>query len=893
MLKIKNLPPHHIRRMLSALLVLVFALSSFISLTLAWSSLSQSATNAIEGESRTEEFPARLIKLERDIDGNPTDIRLEGAEFLLFRITTPGDEGYPNPIQIGGRLVTDENGQINVNGLLPGEYFFLETNPPSGFTFDVGEHGERITRYYFTITGDDELTTVTAYNRRITGDLIVEKTVRNADNSTLTQEQLNQEFEFVVTFTNLPGNPVDIIVNGETETLSNTNYQFNFTLRHGQSAVFENIPVGVEYTVVELPTPGFSVSSNNHQGTITADEEPRIAEFTNTWLGEVGGLRITKDVVGIISDTEFEFTAVVGGVTHTFTLRNSEEWILNNLPIGTQFTVTEIPVDGYTATILQFTGEIAENGVTIHLPFINVWDEDLEDQYGSLRISKTVPGGSDTEFTFTVIIGGETHIFTLRDGQYKLFEDIPHGTPWSVEEHSEEGYIASILTANGIIAGDVETTVNFVNYTAPAPPEDVEITIKKIVDGDMPDPAQRFEFILEVYGQEPIEFDLAAGESAVFTIPAGVMYTITEVNIPGGFSLISVTDGHGTTRYGITAEFTNRFDGLWTIDVDGEKTWIHPDGIALPDSITIRLMNGDIVVAIAVVTPDSDGRWTFTFEDVPKYDSDGDEVMYTVIELPVDGWSASYDGFDVVNTYIGYRYTNISVHKVWNDGNSPYRPDSVQVQLYRDGTAYGEPVTLNTANAWSHKWTRLDIESEWTVDEINVPDGYTKSIAGNAEDGFIITNSKDRDIPPTGTVIIEGRKFWNHGTNTDIPSSITVIIFANGQRYKSFALTEDCHWRWSFELLKYDLNGNAIVYTVDEEYVRDYNKSISGFDITNTHISAGDSYYYGGTSDIPRTGDDSNVRLWLILMILSLIGLTVTFTVGIVYKRRYNYRHYY
>jgi hypothetical protein len=46
--------------------------------------------------------------------------------------------------------------------------------------------------------------------------------------------------------------------------------------------------------------------------------------------------------------------------------------------------------------------------------------------------------------------------------------------------------------------------------------------------------------------------------------------------------------------------------------------------------------------------------------------------------------------------------------KVWNDGNNPARPTSVQVQLFRDGVAYGAPVTLNAANNWSHVFLSLD-----------------------------------------------------------------------------------------------------------------------------------------------------------------------------------------
>jgi len=857
--------------------------------TLAWVNPFQHRTNEFEGPGQTN---AILEKHELDGYDGVTDIPVAGAQFLLFRVNEDGSS-----TQIGGIRLTGADGRIVIPNMLPGDYYFYEWQPAPGFTFALDEYGNEIRRFPFTIYADSPLgadAVVRAYNPRIRGGLILTKVVEMYDGSDeLPDFLLEQEFEFRITFSD--GGPHTFRINdaGDEYTVYSGDI---ITLRHGQSAVFRNIPVGVTYTVTELPVPGFDVSSSNHQGTITGDEDERIVLFTNTWLAEVGSLRVTKEVVGTMSDTEFEFTAVVGGVVHTFTLRHDEEWVLNNIPLGTEFTVTEAPTDGYIANIIYYKGVIAVRGVEVLLPFINVWDEDLEDEYGSLRITKEVPGGSDTEFSFTVVIGGVEHTFTLRDGEYELFEDIPHGTAWSVVEHPAEGYIASIVTANGIIAGNVETVVNFVNHTEPEPPDDVEISITKIVEGNMPDPNQRFYFILEVEGQDPIEFYLTAGQVRTFTVPAGVMYTITEV-MTDGFSLIHVEYGHGTTRYGILAEFTNRFDGMWTIDISGTKTWDNGGHtVTLPTSITVRLMNGDIIAAETVVTPDADGNWHFTFENLPKYDADGNEIVYTIVELPVEGWTPEYHGFDIVNRYTGYRHIDISVRKVWQDGNSPDRPTYVRVQLYRDGVAYGEPVTLNAANTWQHIWIRLDRGPVWTVDELNVPEGYTESISGSAETGFTITNRKD-DIPPppTGTVLIEGRKYWNHGRNpvSGQPDSITVIIFANGERYKSFLLTANDHWRFAFEVNKYDANGNVIVWTVDEEYVVDYDKSIDGHNITNTHISVRDPNWPGGTDrpdvDNPGTGDNRNFGLWITVMVISLLGLVTTFVAGKRSRRRHRY----
>ena len=87
-------------------------------------------------------------------------------------------------------------------------------------------------------------------------------------------------------------------------------------------------------------------------------------------------------------------------------------------------------------------------------------------------------------------------------------------------------------------------------------------------------------------------------------------------------------------------------------EIKGEKTWEQGGhAIVLPESITVRLKNGNIVVEEITVAPDEHGKWHYTFT-APKYDADGNEITYTVEELPVVGFIPAYNGFDIVNTYI-------------------------------------------------------------------------------------------------------------------------------------------------------------------------------------------------------------------------------------------------
>ncbi|MBO5252667.1 MAG: Cna B-type domain-containing protein [Clostridia bacterium] len=91
---------------------------------------------------------------------------------------------------------------------------------------------------------------------------------------------------------------------------------------------------------------------------------------------------------------------------------------------------------------------------------------------------------------------------------------------------------------------------------------------------------------------------------------------------------------------------------------------------------------------------------------------------------------------------------NRSVMKIWQDNDSPSRPQEIRVSLLRDRTV-ADTVTLNAANRWTHKWTSLSEEYEWRVVEEPV-DGYTVDV--DLVFGiFLVTNTKNREPAPTPT----------------------------------------------------------------------------------------------------------------------------------------------
>jgi hypothetical protein len=740
------------------------------------------------------------------------------------------------------------------------------------------------------------------------GTLTITKTVVNADESELTQAQKDTQFEFTVTFSD-GGTYVYSIDGGAGQPVKSGG---KIKLKHGQAAVIKNIPVGVLYTVTETPVTGYAVSSINNQGNIV--KAGVTAAFTNTYTPaepETGSLRITKQVTreGANPDKEFTFTITFAGEDapqspQTFTLKHGGEKLFENIPAGVTYTVTEddYTAEHYTAAPGEYSGTVI-NGETA-LPFVNVYDETPEGKTGSLTISKTVTGDDadeNREFSFTVTFSGENapespQTFTLKHRETKTFENLPHGTAYTVTEAGAEGYTPSLTAANGVIAGEHTARIGFVNVKNPEPGV-TALTIKKIVEGEVPakDKDKIFTFTVYIDGVPlPDKILLKAGEtSSPVQIPVGATYEVREDDYTGdGYTQTSVTGGTGTAGPArIEVVKTNTFTGTVTIEISGEKTWDlskAPAGTALPDNISIYLKDGGTTVDTAVVTP-KDGKWLYTFT-APKYDGEGKEIVYTVEEAPVPGYVPTADGYNLKNTWT--EYIPLTVQKVWQ-GKDDNRPQSVQVQLYKNGAPHGDPVVLSADNEWKHTWPQLESGVVWTVDESNVPQGYKKTISGDQNTGFIITNTYE-GTPDSDTVTVAGKKTWIHGSNPESkrPGQITVYIKDGGYIVKQKVITAADNWQWSFELPKYGANGTEIRYSVDEGNVPSYTKTITGdqntgFAITNTYKGKD----YPGDPP-PKTGDEGIPRLWLILLFVSSAGLIITTTMGVRQRRSYQGKYY-
>ena len=290
------------------------------------------------------------------------------------------------------------------------------------------------------------------------------------------------------------------------------------------------------------------------------------------------------------------------------------------------------------------------------------------------------------------------------------------------------------------------------------------------------------------------------------------------------------------------------------ISIPVEKRWDdanNKEGFR-PSKITVVLIkNGTETKTTLELTADND--WKGEFSKLDKFDSAGDLISYGIKEIEVnyypkpDVTGDATKGFVVTNKRTP-EMVDISVSKSWDDSNNQdgKRVGEVEVQLYADGCAVaGKVLKLNEGNGWKGTFIELDKyqngkKISYTVKETTNVDGYTASVSGNAEEGYVVTNQHTPD-----KVNIPVSKSWDDSNNQDGKrvGEVEVQLYADGSAVagKVLKLNEGNGWKGTFQDLDKYKKGQEIKYTVVETTnVNGYTANVSGsakdgYVITNIH----------------------------------------------------------
>lgn len=112
---------------------------------------------------------------------------------------------------------------------------------------------------------------------------------------------------------------------------------------------------------------------------------------------------------------------------------------------------------------------------------------------------------------------------------------------------------------------------------------------------------------------------------------------------------------------------------------------------------------------------------------------------------------------DVVTVDVKYDVEQVekkisrTVKKVWDDGDSKERPQSVEIQLFKDGELF-EAVVLSEDNGWTYTWDELSASSDWSVIEKSVPENYTVSVTLDGETFVVLNKGKTEIVSPSPSV---------------------------------------------------------------------------------------------------------------------------------------------
>ena len=249
------------------------------------------------------------------------------------------------------------------------------------------------------------------------------------------------------------------------------------------------------------------------------------------------------------------------------------------------------------------------------------------------------------------------------------------------------------------------------------------------------------------------------------------IYRVAEVFPDGTYALCGDFKNYPVNIYGITAQ--SEWRGVTT----ALAAYVAADSLS-PTHVGTTDENG--VVKFSDILP---GMYLTL---AVRVETDKEIAIFenflTVIPAPSESGEHNYD----VTAYPKCeKYTpkpdpiEYKVVKNWQDnGQSENRPEYIEVDIIRNGEIQ-HSVRISAQNNWAYKWTAEDDGSEWQAVERNVPEGYTVSVAKDANT-IIITNIYDYndDPPPTGDTTV----IWHYVLIMCVAGLVLIMIAARRKK---------------------------------------------------------------------------------------------------------------
>ena len=358
----------------------------------------------------------------------------------LSKSLTGGPNGYDGPFTIGydcgtgftGTVSVSAGGSSTVNDIPTGTQCTVSETPPTppnGYTFGTPTFSPSAT---VTISTKDATVEVTTNNTltRDTGNLKLSKSLTGGPNG--------YDGPFTIGYD------------------CGTGFTGTKSVTAGSFETVTGIPTGTQCTVSETPptppngytfgTPTFSPSA-----TVTISTKDATVEVTtnNTLTRDTGNLKLSKSLTGGPNGYDGPFTIGYDcgtGFTGTVSVSAGGSSTVNDIPTGTQCTVSETPPtppNGYTFGTPTFspsaTVTISTKDATVEVTTNNTLTRDL----GTLKITKQTTGGPsafDPYYSIHYDCGtGFIGNVSIKKGQTASVLNIPTGTECTVTENALPG----------------------------------------------------------------------------------------------------------------------------------------------------------------------------------------------------------------------------------------------------------------------------------------------------------------------------------------------------------------------------------------------------------------------------------------------------------------------
>ena len=679
-----------------------------------------------------------------------THDRLKGAK---FKITPPAGATAKEEIVTTNDDGIAESSIYSESDIKKGNFTVTEIEAPEGYELNP-------TPFEMTVGQDGAIKTVTNKRSKVK--------VKIKANKKLTGRELKAE-EFEFTLTDQDGKVKETVKNDKDGNIAFSELEFDkagtYTFKIAEKAgsdtsiKYDTKTVTATVTVVDK-------GKGALEATVSYDDEKA---FENTYTPaktEVSVKKVWKDVNNQDgkrpSSVTVKLLADGQDTGKTLELTEANGWAgsfkdLDADKGGTpiKYTVVEVTVAGYTSEITGdaasgFTITNSYSPETVDVKATKNWDD-----------ANNQDGKRPTKITINLLADGQ-------EVASKEVQAAADGT-WTATFEKLAKYKAGKeikYTVTEEAVAEYEATITDFTITNKYAPKEIDYKVTKVwkdannQDGKRPE-SVTVQLYKKVGNADPVAVEgkkltLTAKDKtddntwvASFTnLPqyeAGkeITYSIKEVDVPAGYEA-SVTGQVVTNTH--TPE---------TVVLSGTKVWKdnnNQDG-KRTTSVKVQILNGDKVVQEIEVSEKT--GWKFESKKLPKYEN-GKEIKYTVKETAMTEYKATIttdkDGkYTITNEHTPEK-TSVKGKKIWKDEDNKdgIRPASITVKLLADGKETGQTATVSETSGWTYEFTGLDRYQEgkeiaYTVEEVNVPDGYTASV-----EGYNITNTHTPEKPTPG-----------------------------------------------------------------------------------------------------------------------------------------------